>query len=188
MKVPWWLAPVLGAETLILNKSLEWSLYWCILDPMFTQTDTLSNEFIKDRDGVATGMIGLGLIHVLLLPFILLYMITHFFLENAQQFHIQRQYLGPRQWSPLAVWTFREFNELPHILDDRLQLSLRPTNEYLTLFHNPHIAVLAQCGQYMCGSLIAILLAISVVDENVLMYVHALDHNLVWYLGMLIRY
>ena len=182
LKAPWWLAPFIGSESLILTKSLEWALSYCILDPMF-ERETLSQTFIRDRDGLAASMVMVGATHLALLPFMLVYMLIHFFLENAQQFHAQRQYLGPRQWSPLAVWTFREFNELPHVLEERLQLSLQPANQYIRLFHNPHLVLLAQCGQYLAGSLIAVLLAVSVVDENILLFVHAQDHNLVWYLG-----
>ena len=55
-----------------------------------------------------------------LLPYMLIFMCLSFFLQNAQNFHTEKAYLGPRQWSPLAVWTFREFNELPHIFDGRI--------------------------------------------------------------------
>ena len=42
---------------------------------------------------------------------------------HAQEFHKKGDYLGPRKWSPRALWKFREFNELPHIFERRYAAS-----------------------------------------------------------------
>lgn len=49
----------------------------------------------------------IGIIHFILLPYMIIFMTISFFLQNAQSFHTNKSYLGPRQWSPLALWTFR---------------------------------------------------------------------------------
>ena len=185
LRAPWWISPFVGSESLILTKSLEWALNWCILEPMFNvQTYTISSTFLTDKQGLAWRFVLVGAIHFMLLPFMLVFMIIHFFLENAQQFHAQKAYLGPRQWSPLSLWTFREFNELPHVFEERINMSMKPTTEYLGLFYNPYLALLARCVSYIAGSFVATLLIISFIDESILMYVNALEHNLLWYLGI----
>ena len=182
--VPWWAIPFMS-EKLFLTKSLEWSLSFCILDFMFNDEQfTISLNFLRDITALERRFFVVGLIHLALLPFMLIFMIIHFFLQNAQQFHSSRSYMGPRQWSPLALWTFREFNELPHIFEDRINRSYAPANEYLKLFYNPYIAVIARFVAYITGSFIAVLLLISVLSEGVVLYVIIADHNLLWYLGI----
>ena len=44
------------------------------------------------------------------MPFVLVFMCIHFFYSHAQEWHSQQNYLGPREWAPLARWHFREFN------------------------------------------------------------------------------
>jgi autophagy-related protein 9 len=37
------------------------------------------------------------------------------------------------QWSPLALWVFREFNELPHVFEERINQSYAPAMEYTNM-------------------------------------------------------
>jgi autophagy-related protein 9 len=181
--VPWWISPF-TSEQLFLTQSLEWSLSFCILNSMFTDDMGLSGEFINDVAALQWRFQVIGLIHFLLLPFLLIYMAVNFFLQNAQQFHSSKAYLGPRQWSPLALWKFREFNELPHVFEDRMNKSQLPANEYINTFHNPYLAILARCTTYIAGAFIATLLLASLLSDGALLYVHVLDYNLLWYLGV----
>ena len=181
--VPWWLSPF-ASEQLFLTQSLEWSLSFCIMDNMFNDQFDISSDFLHDIAGLQWRFQGVGLIHFLLLPFMLIYMTVHFFLQNAQQFHSSKAYLGPRQWSPLAMWKFREFNELPHVFEDRINKSYAPANDYIQSFHNPYTTILARCVTYITGAFIATLLLVSVLSDGALLYVHVADYNLLWYLGV----
>jgi autophagy-related protein 9 len=109
IRVPWWAAGFMS-ENLFLTKSLEWSLSFCTLEYMFTEQFTISIDFLRNQSALEQRFYYLGLVHLALLPFMLIFMIIHFFLMNASLFHSNRAYLGPREWAPLALWTFREFN------------------------------------------------------------------------------
>jgi len=184
LRLPWWATPFLGSDRLFLTKSLEWSLYFCILQHMFNDQFNVSSVFLRDIKGLKSRFLAVGVVHFLLLPFMLVFMTVHFFLQNAQQFHASKAYLGPRQWSPLALWTFREFNELLHVFEARINKSYAPANEYVQSFSNAYLSILARCVAYISGSFVAVLLLASVIDEAILLYVHTGDHNLLWYLGI----
>ena len=181
--IPWWISP-LASDRLFLTKSLEWSLSFCILEYMFTEQFDISADFLSDVGGLKWRFQVVGIIHFLLLPFMLIFMTIHFFLQNAQQFRSSGSYLGPRQWSPLALWKFREFNELPHIFEERMNKAIAPCNDYLSGFHNPYIAIVARCTTYIAGALVAVLLLVSILSDGALLFVHIADHNLLWYLGI----
>jgi autophagy-related protein 9 len=152
---------------------------------MFTEEQfTISNTFLKNPAFLQNRLRIMGVVHMLLLPFMVVFMTIHFFLQNAQQFHSSRAYLGPRQWSPLALWTFREFNELPHIFEERINAAYVPANDYISSFHNTYAATVARFAAYVSGSFVAALLLISFFEEGVLLYVHVAEHNLLWYLGI----
>ncbi len=181
--VPWWLSPFF-TETIFLTKSMEWSLSFCITEYMFTDHFELSESFLNDPIALQYRFQIVGLIHFLLLPFMLVLMTIHFFLQNAQQFHSTRAYLGPRQWSPLALWQCREFNELPHIFEKRMNQAYLPGLAYLSTFQNPYSMVLARCVSYIAGALVAALLLVSFCSEGALLYVHIAERNLLWHLGV----
>jgi autophagy-related protein 9 len=184
LRVPWWVSPFFS-ERLFLTRSLEWSISFCVMEYMFTEDQfTISSHFLKNPLFLQNRLRIVGVVHLLLLPFMLVFMTIHFFLQNAQQFHSSRAYLGPRQWSPLALWTFREFNELPHIFEDRINKAYIPANEFVSSFHNPYSAILARFAAYVSGSFVATLLLVSFFEEGALLYVHIAEHNLFWYLGV----
>ena len=140
------------SENLFLTKSLEWSFGFCVMEYMFNDQFNVSAIFLKDVKGLQGRFVMVGIAHLALLPFMLIFMVVSFFLQNAQQFRSSGAYLGPRQWSPLALWKFREFNELPHVFDERIRKSYAPANEYLRLFHNVNGAVVARCAAYISGN------------------------------------
>lgn len=183
LRVPSWIAPFMS-ERLFLTKSLEWSLSFCILEYMFNEEFVISSSFLKNVPLLETRLRVVGVVHMLLLPFMVIFMSIHFFLQNAQSFHSSKSYLGPRQWSPLALWSFREFNELPHIFNERINKSYEPSNEYIQSFSNPYAAIIASFVAYVGGACIAMILLVSVFSEGVLLYVSVYDHNLLWYLGV----
>lgn len=184
MRLPWWASLFYGTEKLFLTKSLEWSIYYCILHHIFNDQFNISKVFVRDVKGLQMRFMAVGVVHVLLLPYMLVFMTIHFFLQNASQFHTSGAYLGPRQWNPLMLWKFREFNELPHVFEARLNKSYEPANAYINSFKNPYIAVLARCVAYISGSFVAVLLLVSFVDDSILLFIHFGEHNLLWYLGI----
>lgn len=184
LRMPWWMAPYVS-ERLFLTKNLEWSLNFCIMEYMFNDQFNISSLFLKDVVGLQGRFMMVGFIHLALLPFMIIFMILTFFLQNASAFHTSKAYLGPRQWSSLALWKFREFNELPHIFEARMNKSYGPANEYLNLFHHTNAAVVARSAAYISGALISFLLLISCFSEGAFLYVNIGERNLLFWLGIL---
>ena len=44
-----------------------------------------------------------GVANFVLMPFVLMFMLVHFFMKNAEELHSKKDYLGPREWSPLGM-------------------------------------------------------------------------------------
>ena len=84
----------------------------------------------------------------------------------------------------MALWQFREYNELPHIFEQRINRSISPANRYIALFHNTYLEIVARCVTYISGAFVATLLLVSFLSEDSLLYIHIGEHNLLWYLGI----
>eukprot|EP00814_Leptocylindrus_danicus_P022481 CAMPEP_0116009500 /NCGR_PEP_ID=MMETSP0321-20121206/3467_1 /TAXON_ID=163516 /ORGANISM="Leptocylindrus danicus var. danicus, Strain B650" /LENGTH=478 /DNA_ID=CAMNT_0003478469 /DNA_START=899 /DNA_END=2335 /DNA_ORIENTATION=- len=94
--------------------------------------------------------------------------------------------MGPRQWSQIARWTFREFNELPHTFERRLAPSYEAADSYLSLFtQNSIITSIGRVIVYISGSLLASLFLLAAIDDSILLHVKVGKWNLLWYVGML---
>lgn len=97
---------------LVLTKTLEWSLNWCILHHMFDANFAIRRDFVRDPERLKRRlrMVGVGM--ALVSPFLVVFMLMYFFMRNAEQFYHQPGTVGSRRWSNLAKWRLREFNEV----------------------------------------------------------------------------
>ena len=169
-----------------LTKTLEWSIRSCLLDHIFSRRFVVRRAFLDDEEALRRRFIWTGLVHVALVPFIAGFMTMHFFLLHAQEWRDKKHYLGPREWSPIARWSFRELNELPHVFETRLAASRKLADAYLKLFPRPMIAALARSVAFVSGALVAVLLALAAIldgGDSILLYIKLGERNLLWYAG-----
>lgn len=174
------------ANKTFFSKSLEWSIYFTVLSYMYNHKYQIRPSFYMDPSSLKRRLMLCGFAHAVFLPFLLFFMTLHFSMLNLYDWRSTKQYLGPREWSSVAKWTFREFNELPHAFDRRLGPSYQASEEYLKLF-TPKAAV-TSVGRglvFVSGSLGAVLLALAAVNDSILLHVKLGHWNLLWYVGIL---
>jgi autophagy-related protein 9 len=89
-------------RTKFYSKSIEWSIYYCVLSYMFNHKYQIRPAFCMDAASLQRRFIICGIAHVMFMPFLLFFLILHFFLQNLYDFRSSKQYLGPREWSNVA--------------------------------------------------------------------------------------
>ena len=104
------------------SKSLEWSIYFCVLNYMFNHKYQVRPAFFLDPSSLKRRFMVCGIAHVIFMPFLLFFMTLHFGMQNLYDWKSTKQYMGPKEWSLNAKWSLREFNELPHFLERRLEI------------------------------------------------------------------
>jgi len=173
-------------RTKFYSKSIEWSIYYCVLSYMFNHKYQIRPAFCMDAAALQRRFIICGIAHVIFMPFLLFFLVLHFFLQNVYDFRSSNQYLGPREWSNVAKWTFREFNELPHAFERRLEPSYLDAENYLKLFvPSSSLNSLGRVLVFLSGSLGAVCVALAAVNDAILLHVKILNWNILWYVGIL---
>lgn len=96
----------------------------------------------------------MGVLNAVFAPFIVLYLLMFSFFRYfevspkstveklkyfaqslaIQEYHKNPSAIGSRQYTPYARWKFREFNELPHLFDKRLDESYEAAKQYIDQF------------------------------------------------------
>lgn len=85
----------------------------------------------------------------------------------------------------MAWWKFREFNELPHIYEARLNKSFPKAHIYLKQFKKEHIIILARFFAFISGSFAVILTILSVVDQGLLVRFEITEGgSVLFYIGL----
>ncbi|XP_060549698.1 autophagy-related protein 9B isoform X2 [Pantherophis guttatus] len=116
----------------------------------------------------------LGVANLLLCPFILVWQGLYAFFSYTEALKREPGSLGARRWSLYGRLYLRHFNELDHELQARLSHGYKPASKYMNSFANPLLAVVARNVGFFAGSLLAVLIALTVYDEDVLTVQHIL--------------
>ncbi|KAH9324285.1 hypothetical protein KI387_004463 [Taxus chinensis] len=189
LPIPQWVpgaGPVVQREAggtenrLILTKTLEWSLKWCILQYMFDRNFLIRKDFINNPGSLRKRLMVVGFLMLVLCPFLVIFMLVYLFLMHAEQFYNHPSTALSRRWSNLAKWLFREFNELEHLFKSRLSGGIEHANDYVKQFPSPVVSLIAKHVSFVAGGLEAILIFIAILEES-LLEGQLFGRNLLWY-------
>ena len=174
-------------RTIFYSKSIEWSIYFCVLNYMFNHQRKIRPAFYGDPSSLRRRFLLCGVAHAVFMPFLLFFVTLHFFMLNVYDWQSTKEYLGPREWSSIARWTFREFNELPHSFERRMEPSYKSAASYFDMFArpSPFKVALGRLLVFVSGSLGTLLIAFAAMNDAILLHVKIGRWNLLWYAGVL---
>lgn len=175
--------PLLGRVVYLtqgLKYNLELILFWFPGAP-FGSTWHLRPEYkrLAHREllaqQLARRILCVGLANVALMPLVLLWQLLYSFFSYADLVKREPGVLGLRTWSPYGRLFLRHFNELDHELNTRLCRGYRPASQYMGIFSSHLMNVIARNVAFFAGSVLAVLLLLSVYDEDVITVEHVLS-------------
>lgn len=176
---------------------LEWCFYQCVLNFMFNHKYELRPAFCLDSEALKRRMKVCGIVSFCLLPFLFVFVVLHFFLRHVYDSKMGSSssdnkdsdsggIMGNPRWSSAATWQFREFNELPHAFERRMEPSYKAASKYCKLFGtSEYLAAIGRLLVFFGGAIGGILFVLGVVvNDALLLHVQLWGRNLVWYAGI----
>lgn len=126
-------------------------------------------------DRLASRILWIGIANLLLCPVILVWQILYAFFSYTEVIKREPGSLGARCWSLYGRCYLRHFNELDHELMSRLSKGYKAASKYMNCFLSPLLTVVAKNVAFFAGSLLAVLIALTIYDEDVLAVEHVLS-------------
>ena len=164
---------VLDIIPFFYTKQLEFNLRHIILSDLHNINPiSLKRKFIL-----------YGILNLFFSFFIFIYLLTHFFASNIDDFYSNKN-IGSRRYSLLAKSQFRDYNELQHFFEKRLNKSIKYSYEYIKQFPSPELDVICKFISLISGAFIGLFLILSILDESILLYVRLFDRSLIFYTGI----
>ncbi|GAM18991.1 hypothetical protein SAMD00019534_021660 [Acytostelium subglobosum LB1] len=173
-----------------ITKTLEWSIMYVLYNHIFDANGVVKEEYFDptQRDRLARGLTRrfrmIGLVGLFASPFIFFFLLIYYFFKYAEEFKNKPGSLGSREWSPLAKWKFREFNELPHLFNIRLNLSYPHANKYVDSFSSELLSIFAKFISFVLGSILAVFLVFGVINDDFLFSFDLFGRTPIWYVGI----
>ena len=173
------------------SRTLEWNLNLCIMDYVFNEQGQVRPLFLKDThrralsDGLRRRFLFAGFMNVLCAPFIVIFFMLLYFFRYFNEYQRNPSQIGSRQYTPLAEWKFREFNELWHLFERRINMSYPFASRYLDQFPKDKTIQVAKFVAFVAGALASVLALASVIDpESFLAFEITPDRTVLFYLGV----
>lgn len=175
----------------LFSKTLEWNLSLCILDYVFNEQGQVRPLFLKDThrralsDGLRRRFLFAGFMNVLCAPFIIIYFMMLYFFRYFNEYQRNPSQIGSRQYTPLAEWKFREFNELWHLFQRRVNMSYPFASRYVDQFPKDKTIQLSRFVAFVAGALASVLALASVIDPELFLgFEITPERTVLFYLGV----
>lgn len=165
---------------LMLPKTLEWTLNWCIFQSMFDSKFCVRKDFLTSSSVLKKRLIFMGIGMLFLSPCLVIFPLVYMFLRHAEEFYNHPSTASSRRWSNLSRWILREYNEVEHFFRHRMNNCTLHSLNYLKQFPTPLISIVAKFVSFVSGGLAGILLILGVLGESILEG-HVFGRNLFWY-------
>ncbi|XP_063067615.1 autophagy-related protein 9A [Engraulis encrasicolus] len=175
-------APVLGDwvfYTRGLKYNFELIFFWGP-GSLFENEWSLKTEYkrggnrLELAERLSSRILWIGIANLLLCPVILVWQVLYAFFSYTEVIKREPGSLGARCWSLYGRCYLRHFNELDHELMSRLSKGYKASSKYMNCFMSPLLTVMAKNVAFFAGSILAVLIALTIYDEDVLAVEHVL--------------
>ena len=175
----------------LFSRTLEWNIHQCVMDYVFNPQGQVRPLFLKDThrkalsDGLRRRFIFAGTLNIFVAPFIVVYFLMLYFFQYFNEYQKNPAQIGSRQYNPLAEWKFREFNELWHLFQRRVNMSYPFATRYINQFPKDKVVQTARFVAFIAGALASVLALASIIDpEMFLNFQITPDRTVLFYLGI----
>ncbi|KAL9108353.1 MAG: hypothetical protein Q9227_006813 [Pyrenula ochraceoflavens] len=156
----------------LFSRTLEWNINLCVLDYVFNEQGQVKKAFLKREhrkvlsDGLRRRFLFAGFMNIFIAPFIVVYFLMHYFFRYFNEFQKNPSQIGSRQYNPLAQWKFREFNELWHLFQKRMNMSYPFAARYVNQFPKDKTDQICRFIAFVSGAIASVLALASVLDPE----------------------
>lgn len=163
LSIPYKVPFVEIAAKQLTRPMVLWCLNFVIMDFFFDKNGHLNPMVLdlKQRKRLIAALRArftfIGTIAFMACPFVFVYTFILCFYQNFTEFQKNATAMGARRYTPWAQLQFREFNELPHLFNHRLNMSHPFASRYLEQFPKRKTAEIARFVTLVLGGLLAIL-------------------------------
>ena len=175
----------------LFSKTLEWNLGLCILDFVFDGRGQVRPVFLKDSyrktlsDGLRLRFVVAGIMNVICAPFIIIYSMMLYFFRYFNEYQRNPSQISSRQYTPFAEWKFREFNELYHLFERRVNMSYPFASRYIDQFPKDKTIQVSRFIAFITGALASVLALASVIDPELFLgFEITKERTVLFYLGV----
>lgn len=188
MKTDNYVIAMIGSNLFKINpiyytQSFLWLINVTMMNPILRTADE-TGKIIIDIKYMTTVMRILAIAQCIFFPFTFTLIIVNYIITFTTDFYTKKSYFGPKEWTLYATMKFREYNELPHIFNERLEKSHKYAKRYEQKFSAHMTNIIMKKAIFFFSTCLTLLIGLTFYDERLVMYIKFLDRPLLWYVAV----
>ena len=174
----------------LLSKTLMWNVDHCILDFVFDRQGQVRTTFLKDTyrgelaEALRKRFLFAGVMNILTAPFLVAYFSLLYSFQYFTEYQRNPSAIGARQYTLLAKWKFREFNELDHLFKRRMNMSYPFASRYVDQFPKDKTAQVARFVSFIAAAFATVLGIATLLEAELLTFEITPNRTAIFYLGI----
>lgn len=165
---------------LFYSKTMEWNLRLIFINEL---NSSINKNILYNHETLSKRFRFFGILSIILLPFTIIFNILNFMLDNVVHFHTQPKDFMNSTWNNYGSYYFRNYNELPHIVNQRLYLALNEAVSFNSNFKKIENDTIKRFLIFIIGSITSFIIFLGFYNEAIL-NITFLDRNLWWYIAI----
>ncbi len=173
-----------------ITTIMEWNIVFCILNSIFDKDIKYNKKFLNNDkvfiQGIKSKITFIAILNFIFMPFIFMYILFYYLFKYGEKFYSNPSYIITRNWTLMARWKLRNYNELYHEYNNKFIMSQTPCNDYSNLFPNRILTTINKFLMFILSSVFVVLVFISIVNERILTNLYIIQNKpTIWFIGII---
>jgi len=173
-----------------ITTIMEWNIVFCILNSIFDKDIKYNKKFLNNDkvfiQSIKSKITFIAILNFIFMPFIFMYILFYYLFKYGEKFYSNPSYIITRNWTLMAQWKLRNYNELYHEYNNKFMMAQKPCNDYSNLFPNKILTTINKFLMFILSSVFVVLVFISIVNERILTNLYIIQNKqTIWFIGII---
>lgn len=165
-------------------NTLSHPLLWAVCSTLLPLLDGPPVDTAAKAATLAHRAAVLGALGLLLSPCLLVVVVVYYVCRYGEHVRAQPGFVSSRHWSLHATIFLRRYDDTNHALRDRLDAAVEGAEAHCRGCHTAAAAAALQFAKFCCSAATVLILALALVDDDVLVRQTLGGRALLWWLGV----
>ena len=172
-----------------LNSLFEWNLVYCIIYSFFENSERVSEKLYSDPEAINKSMKNrlkaISIISLFFMPVIIIFITFYNLFNYGEQFYNKPDLFISRNFTRLAMLKYRNYNELTHKFEERMENLNNLTKKYSDTFKNKVVEAILKLIIFIFSSIFITLIIFTLINDLILTNLNLIGgKNVLWFIGV----
>lgn len=172
-----------------LNSLFEWNLIYCIIYSFIDNNEKVSEKIFTNPAAIDKSMKNrlkaISVISLIFMPIIIVFITFYNLFNYGEQFYNKPDLFISRNFTRLSMLNYRNYNELTHNFEERMDFLNKLTKKYNDTFKNKVLEAILKLIIFIFSSIFITLLIFTLINDLILTNLNLVGgKNVLWFIGV----